>query len=118
MGEPCPVRRYAHAAVCLNYGGDCPQIFIAGGHTDDTYDDQSDGWILDMQSRRWREVSSLHMGRYRGKGGQPPPPPFFFDGGRFLLPPQACQVPLIRSTHSSFYVWRSHSKLIAELDGP
>ena len=69
VGEPCPMRRYAHAAVCLNYGGDCPQIFIAGGHDNDTYDDQSCGWILDMHSRRWREVSSLLMGKYGGGGG-------------------------------------------------
>ena len=57
VGEPCPVGRYGHAAVCLNYGEDQPQIFIFGGRDED--DVFSDGWILDVQSGRWREVSSL-----------------------------------------------------------
>ena len=58
VGEPCPVERYGHAAVCLNYGEDQPQIFISGG-IDDDINVFSDGWILDVQSGRWREVSSL-----------------------------------------------------------
>ena len=58
VGEPCPVGRADHAAVCLNYGEDQPQIFISGGK-DDYYNALSDGWILDVQSGRWREVSSL-----------------------------------------------------------
>ena len=57
VGEPCPVRRAGHAAVCLNYGEDQPQIFIFGGQDD--FNVFSDGWILDVQSGRWREVSSL-----------------------------------------------------------
>ena len=58
VGEPCPVGRWGHAAVCLNYGEDQPQIFIFGGRDGD-YDVLSDGWILDVQSGRWRKVSSL-----------------------------------------------------------
>ena len=57
VGEPCPLGRRSHAAVCLNYGEDQPQIFIFGGHG--SVKIQSDGWILDVQSGRWREVSSL-----------------------------------------------------------
>ena len=53
-GEPCPVGRVRHAAVCL---GDQPQVFITGGY--DNHNILNDGWILDVQSGRWREVSSL-----------------------------------------------------------
>ena len=56
--EPCPVGRVGHVAVCLNYGEDQPQIFIFGGY-DSIDKGLSDGWILDVQSGRWREVSSL-----------------------------------------------------------
>ena len=57
VGDPCPVGRLGHATVCLNYGEDHPQIFTTGGY--DGYDNLNDGWILDVQSGRWREVSSL-----------------------------------------------------------
>ena len=56
-GEPCPARRRDHAAVCLNYGGDRPQVFVSGGWSGKKT--LKDGWILDMQSGRWREVSTL-----------------------------------------------------------
>ena len=58
VGGPCPVGRIDHAAVCLNYGEDQPQIFIFGGR-DKFVNLLSDGWILDVQSGRWRKVSSL-----------------------------------------------------------
>ena len=55
-GGPCPVRRYAHTAVCLGYGGDNPQLLVLGGRN--SYADAlSDAWMLDVNSRRWKEVS-------------------------------------------------------------
>ena len=57
-GEPCPVKRAYHAAVCLGYGGDHPQVtggFSAGRKV------LSDVWKLDIQSRRWREVRLYSM---------------------------------------------------------
>ena len=56
VGEPCPVGRSYHAAVCLDYGGDHPQLLVIGGlgNGDKTL---SDAWLLDVQSRRWRKVS-------------------------------------------------------------
>ena len=56
-GEPCPVRRLGHAAVCLDYG-DHPQLLVIGGWGDG---DKvfSDAWLLDVQSGRWREVRAL-----------------------------------------------------------
>ena len=56
VGESCPVVRYSHAAVCLGYGGDHPQLFITGG-LDVSRKVLSDSWILDQQSGRWKEVS-------------------------------------------------------------
>ena len=55
MGEPCPVERTAHAAVCLGYGGDHPQLLVTGGR-DAREKFLKDTWILDMQSGKWREV--------------------------------------------------------------
>ena len=54
QGESCPVRRYGHAAVCLGYGGDHPQLLVTGGYDGTT--SLSDVWLLDLQSGRWREV--------------------------------------------------------------
>ena len=54
-GQPCPVARDGHAAVCLDYGGDHPQLLVIGGK--DAVDKVlSDAWLLDVQSGRWREV--------------------------------------------------------------
>ena len=55
-GESCPVGRSSHAAVCLGYGGDRPQLLITGGLDVDSKV-LSNSWILDLQSGRWREVS-------------------------------------------------------------
>ena len=49
--------RSGHAAVCLDYG-DHPQLLVTGG----LYAGNkvlSDGWLLDVQSGRWREVRAL-----------------------------------------------------------
>ena len=53
QGESCPNVRYGHAAVCLGYGGDHPQLLVTGG---DGIHILSDVWLLDVQSGRWREV--------------------------------------------------------------
>ena len=54
-GVPYPVARDRHAAVCLNYGGDHPQLFVVGG-IDIGSKVLNDAWMLDIQSGRWREV--------------------------------------------------------------
>ena len=59
-GETCPVVRSEHAAVCLGYGGDHPQLLVTGGIGGDNKV-LSDVWILDIQSRRWREVRLCSM---------------------------------------------------------
>ena len=58
-GEPCPEVRAYHAAVCLGYGGDHPQLLVTGGRGCRKV--LSDVWILDIQSRRWREVRLYNM---------------------------------------------------------
>ena len=55
QGESCPKERYLHAAVCLGYGGDHPQLLVTGGRTNRN-SVLSDVWLLDVQSGRWREV--------------------------------------------------------------
>ena len=54
-GEPCPVGRSVHATVCLGYGGDQPQLLVTGG-IDGDFNILSDVWLLDVETRRWREV--------------------------------------------------------------
>ena len=49
-----PEGRYDHAAVCLGFGGDHPQLLVTGGYGD--YDVLEDAWTLDIRSWRWREV--------------------------------------------------------------
>ena len=51
-----PVERSLHAAVCLAYGGDHPQLLVTGGCTD-AHKALRDAWMLDVQSGKWREVS-------------------------------------------------------------
>ena len=54
QGESSPEGRYLHAAVCLGYGGDHPQLLVTGGHGSDHT--LNDVWLLEVQSGRWREV--------------------------------------------------------------
>ena len=56
MGEPCPTERKGHAAVCLGYGEPHPQVLVTGG-LGPSNEVLSDAWILDVQSRHWKEVS-------------------------------------------------------------
>ena len=53
QGESCPNERSDHAAVCLGYGGDHPQLLVTGGVRGGV---MNDVWLLDVQSGRWREV--------------------------------------------------------------
>ena len=54
QGEFCPKERDSHAAVCLGYGGDHPQLLVTGGNAGGNV--LSEVWLLDVQSGRWREV--------------------------------------------------------------
>ena len=55
VGELHPVGRSSHAAVCLGYGGDHPQLLVIGGRGAG-YKVLGDAWLLDVQSGQWREV--------------------------------------------------------------
>ena len=60
-GARCPVERSSHAACCLNFGQDHPQVLVTGGLNKDG-NTLSDMWILDVKSGRWREVrDDVHM---------------------------------------------------------
>ena len=52
---PWPVRRDSHAACCLNYGEENPQLLITGG-VDNNGNSLQDAWVLDVKSGTWREV--------------------------------------------------------------
>ena len=54
-GASWPVGRHSHAACCLNYGEDDPQLLVTGG----VYKNNTtlkDAWVLDINSARWSEV--------------------------------------------------------------
>lgn len=56
---PWPEERARHAACCLNYGKDYPQILLTGGR--DRHDKPlTDAWILDVDRKRWRKVSLIY----------------------------------------------------------
>ena len=57
-GVPRPVERGGHVAVCLGYGGDNLKLLVTGG-VDANYVTLSDVWILDLDSRKWKEVSEF-----------------------------------------------------------
>ena len=54
-GGPWPEGRSHHAAVCLNYGQQYPQLLVTGGW--DRQDKPlADLWILDIERGSWRKV--------------------------------------------------------------
>ena len=55
-GASWPVERSAHAACCLNYGEEHPQLLVTGGW-DKNDNTLQDAWVLDVNSGRWRKVS-------------------------------------------------------------
>ncbi len=55
-GEPWPLGRSDHAACCLNYGRDHPQLLVYGG-LDNKNSVLRDMWVLDVDSGKWTEVS-------------------------------------------------------------
>ena len=46
----------SHVAVCLGYGGDNPKLLVTGGR-DANNVTLNDVWILDLNSRKWKEVA-------------------------------------------------------------
>ena len=55
QGEPWPFNRAGHAACCLNYGKEGPQVLISGGVSrfNSIYKDM---WLLDVNSGKWKQV--------------------------------------------------------------
>lgn len=51
-----PVGRTIHAACCLNYDEDHPQLLVHGG-LGDNRSTLGDIWILDVDTGMWTEVS-------------------------------------------------------------
>ena len=54
-GAAWPVKRCDHAACCLNYGQEHPQLLISGG-TDKDVKTLGDAWLLSVATGTWREV--------------------------------------------------------------
>ena len=59
-GVPRPVKRSFHVAVCLGYGGDNPKLLVTGGRDANSVA-LSDVWILDLDSRKWKEVRECDL---------------------------------------------------------
>ena len=47
--------RAAHAACCINYGEQHPQLLVTGGQDKDGKT-LRDAWLLDVDSGTWKEV--------------------------------------------------------------
>ena len=54
-GGPWPEEKSHHAAVCLNYGQQYPQLLVTGGR-DRQGKPLADVWILDIERGSWRKV--------------------------------------------------------------
>ncbi len=57
-GAPQPSPRVYHAAVCLDYNNNNPQLLVAGGHNDKKA--LSDVWCLDVRGQSWQQVRSYY----------------------------------------------------------
>ena len=55
------MKRLSHVTVCLDYGGDRPQLVVTGGH-DASSNVLNDVWLMDVQSGMWKEVSTCIYG--------------------------------------------------------
>ncbi len=60
QGDPWPVERRDHAACCLNYGDDHPQLLVYGG-VGNNFKTLGDMWILDVDTRKWTEASYCEL---------------------------------------------------------
>ena len=47
--------RTLHAACCLNYGEEHPQLLVSGGRDKDG-NTLRDFWVLDVEAGTWKEV--------------------------------------------------------------
>ena len=47
--------RSVHAACCLNYGEEHPQLLVSGGRDEDD-NALRDLWVLDVEAGTWKEV--------------------------------------------------------------
>ena len=61
------MERTRHAACCLDYGDDLPQLLVTGG-VDKKRKTLNDAWLLDINTGRWREVREVEGGE--GGGGR------------------------------------------------
>ena len=52
------MKRELHAACCLNYGDDNPQLLVTGG-LDNDRNTLKDAWILDVLSGKWKKVREV-----------------------------------------------------------
>ena len=57
-GGSWPEERSSHAACCLNYGQQYPQLLVTGGLNRDKQP-LADAWIFDIEKGRWRKVRMI-----------------------------------------------------------
>ncbi len=58
-GAPQPSPRSTHAAVCIDYNRNSPQLLVIGGGQDgkETF---SDVWCLNVPAQSWQQVRLYH----------------------------------------------------------
>ncbi len=56
-GAPQLSQRSLHAAVCLDYNNNNPQLLVAGGHAGKVL---IDVWCLDVRAQSWQQVRSYY----------------------------------------------------------
>ena len=61
-GESWPEERSNHAACCLNYGQQYPQLLVTGGGNTENKP-IADAWILDIERKHWRNVRLIYSSK-------------------------------------------------------
>ena len=60
------MERSSHAAYCLSYGEEDPQLLVSGG-LDKDGNTLKDLWILDVEAGTWKEVRGSHDRYHMGR---------------------------------------------------
>ncbi len=55
---PKPSPRSAHAAVCIDYNSNSPQLLVIGGYNGE--EAASDVWCLNVPAQSWQQVRLYH----------------------------------------------------------
>ena len=58
--QPWPEERSSHAACCIGFGSDWPQLFVIGGRG--CFNQPlNDAWLCDLTTIQWKQVHYMYF---------------------------------------------------------